>query len=331
MPGTLIPSPNDVHVNQLLNNVLVAFPQQEDAFVAHRAFRTIPVDHQTDIYPVYPIDEWARDDHPVSAPATEAETAEYTIDKSNTYSCQVRRLAHDIPDERRANADGVFNQDSAATKLLARRAMIRRDRHFAATFMSGGVWTHNVSGVAGTPGANQFTFWNDPASTPIEDVRLGKQTVQSKTGYRPNVMILGRQVFDKLLDHPDIVGRFDRGQTTGPAIATRQTLAALFELDEVLVMDGVYNAAAKGAAKAMDFIGGKTALLEYRPAGSLIEEPAAGYIFGWSAMVGSDPVMGRMLKFRMDTRSADRVQHEMAWDMKLIAADLGYSFNNAVQ
>ena len=74
-----------------------------------------------------------------------------------------------------------------------------------------------------------------------------KRIIQEQTGFRPNVLGIGRPVFDILLDHPDIVGRIDRGQTpNGPARASRQDLAALFELEAIEVMDAIYNDAAGG-------------------------------------------------------------------------------------
>ena len=58
-------------------------------------------------------------------------------------------------------------------------------------------------------------FWSDAASTPIEDIRLVKRSILESTGFMPNTLVLGRPVFDALLDHSDIVGRLDRGQTSG--------------------------------------------------------------------------------------------------------------------
>ena len=47
-----------------------------------------------------------------------------------------------------------------------------------------------------------------------------------------------------LCDDPDIVDRLKYGQTAPrPAQVTKEAMAALFELDEIMVMDGIYNAA----------------------------------------------------------------------------------------
>ena len=85
---------------------------------------------------------------------------------------------------------------------------------------------------------------------------------QRSFGERPISEMLGYRFSDP--DHPDIVGRIDRGQTAGTAIVMRQNLAALFEMQEVLVMDAIYNSAIEGASNSHGFIGGKHALLAYR-------------------------------------------------------------------
>ena len=57
----------------------------------------------------------------------------------------------------------------------------------------------------------------------------------------------------------------ETSQTPGaPARATRQIMAEILELDEVLVMDAVYNSAAEGATESNSFVAGKHAALFYR-------------------------------------------------------------------
>ena len=88
----------------------------------------------------------------------------------------------------------------------------------------------------------------------------------SSGGFAPNIFVVSRPVFDKLIDHPDFIDRTKYGQTApNPAVATRQIMAEILELEEVLVIDAVYNTAAEGAAESNSFIGGLSAALFYRP------------------------------------------------------------------
>ena len=137
-------------------------------------------------------------------------------------------------------------------------------------------------------------------------------------------------MYNTLIDHDDIVGRLNRGQTTGPAQANRDDLARLFELDEVLVMGGVHNTAKQGASASMKFIAGKNALLAYRAPNPGLWIPSAGYTFDWTGYAGNIQDGIEISRFWMQPRKATRVEGEMAWDQKLVSADLGAFLNGIV-
>ena len=94
--------------------------------------------------------------------------------------------------------------------------LIRREKSWAFQYFGTGIWTNEREGVASGPTGAQFRRWDVSTSTPIEDVRGGKRGVHAATGMRPNTMVVGRAVYDALLDHPDIIGRLDRGRRRGP-------------------------------------------------------------------------------------------------------------------
>ena len=187
----------------------------------------------------------------------------YKLDKKTFACADIWALHHDISDPQRANQDDEVNLDRGATVLLTQDAMIRKELNFVDAYMKDSVWTYSVDGAASrsatftalTDANNNLIYWSAANSTPIQDIRLLKRIIHSSTGFRPNVLVLGRAVFDILLDHPDIVARLDRGQTTGPVMASRESLAALFELEEILIMDAVVNSATEGATDSIDFIG----------------------------------------------------------------------------
>lgn len=330
MKAGIQPSRSDVHVNRPLTVISIAFMQAAAAFIADRAFPNIPVAKQSDRYFTYDRGMFNRASMKKRAPSAESAGIHYDVDSTPTYFADVYGLHHDVPDQVRANADQPLSLDREATELLSLQALLQREITFAATYFVTSVWTNEDTGVVGAPGAGQFQRWDEAASTPIEDVRTAKRAVQESTGFRPNKLVLGRAVYDALLDHPDIVSRLDRGQTTGTALVLRQNLAALFELDEILVMDSIQNTANEGAANAHSFIGGKNALLIYSTPRPGLMVPSAGYTFSWNGLYGQSALGSRMSRFRMDNLKSDRIEIEMAYDQKLVAADLGYFFLTAV-
>lgn len=341
MPFTQ-PSRSDVHVNAPLTNISIAFLQSADAFVADKVFPSIAVAKQSDAYFTYDRGEFNRDEMSERLPGTESAGGNYQVGNS-TYYARTYAYHKDVPDQVRANADSPLNLDREATEFVTRKGLLKREVTWASTYFTAGnpgdTWTWDADGAAARSAAfdptsaanNDLVYWDDAASTPIEDVRLMKRYVLESTGFMPNALTLGRPVFDALVDHPDIVGRLDRGQTTGAALANRDALAALFEVEEVLVMDAIRNTAQEGQTASHSFIGGKHALLSYRPASPTLLTPSAGYTFNWTGLTGSGANGARIKRFRMDALESDRVEIDMSYDQKKISADLGAFFGNIVQ
>lgn len=323
------PSRGDVHVDKPLTNIAVAYAQRPEVFVADRVFPVVPVSKQSDKYFTVPRGEWFRDEMKKRAPG--AKSAERTHQmSSDSYICDVWALHEQLADQVRANYDNPLQPERELTEGLSQAGMIRKEMQWVEDFFGSGLWTTDYTGVSSGPTGAEFLQWNDAASTPIEDIRFGKRRVHGRTGFRPNKLTLGREVYDMLIDHPDIVGRIDRGQTNGTALVVRQNLAALFELEEVLVMDAVVNSAVQGAADSIDFIGGKSALLTYSPASPGLYIPSAGYTFSWTGLLGSGALGMRMKRIRDEDRESDKLEIQMAFDQKLVSADLGSFFITAV-
>lgn len=325
------PTMSDVHVNRPLTNISIATIQQAVNFIASRAFPIVPVAKQSDAYFLYASAYWDTDEMTVRAPATESDGSGYKVDGTSTYFCPLYAIHKDIPDQLRANADVPINLDREATDYVTLKALIKRERLFAANFMAAGLWTYDYTGVAAGPVGTQVLQWNDAASTPIEDVWDAKQSILEHTGFEPNKLILGYPVYKTLVNHPDIIDRVKYGQTAGrPAMVDVSELAQVFKVDEVLVSRGIVNTALIGGAANRSFINGKKVLLVYAPSSPGLMTPTGGYIFSWTGYLGAGPEGNRIKRLRMDLKSADRVEIEIAFDMKLISADLGAFWDTVV-
>lgn len=327
------PTPGDVHVSQPLTNISVAFLQDATNFVADKVFPNIPVTKQADRYYTYDRGYFNRDEMDVRAPGTESKGGVYSVDNTPTYFAPVYAFHHDIDDQRRSNADSVLDPDREATELVTHKALIKREKLFVSKYFAGGIWTGgDVDGVASNAN-NTTTFlqWSDANSDPIGNVRLAKTTVLERTGFEPNTLVIGQRVFDALIDHPDIVDRVKYGQTAGgPAQIDVSELQALFKIPRIVVMKAVENTAKEGATNAHSFIGGKKALLCYSAPTPGLMTPTAGYTFSWNGYLGAAAQGQRIKKFRIEPLASDRVEIEMAFDQKLVSAELGYFFDSIV-
>ena len=329
--GYISPGPADVHVNRPLTNISIAYMQSDDMFIADKVFPDVPVLKQSDVYFTIPRGAFNRDDMQERAPGTESAGADYEVDTED-YRAKVWALHKNIDDQTRANYDSPLAPDRTATRFLSGKGLIRKEKLFVDNYMKDGVWAFGVDGHASNRSITDFLSasnnsvvqWSVATSTPIEDIRLFKRVMQAYTGYRPNVLVLGPTVYDTLLDHPDIVARLDRGQTTGTAMANKEAIAALFEIDEILVMEGIYNAAKQGLTDVHQFFNSKDALLVYRPDSPGLEVPSAGYTFSWTGFIGAGNMGTRMKRMRMEHLESDRVEIQMAFVQKVVATDLGF-------
>lgn len=328
------PTVSSVHVNVPLTNISIAYVQSQTNFIADKVFPSVPVAKQSDVYYTFDKEDFLRDDFGIKAAGSAPDEGGYDLDADNTYFAKVRAYGHKIPDQLRANADSVLSLDKAATELVMQKALIKRESQFISTYMADGVWGKTITGVATGPTETQTLHWSDAASTPIEDIRAGITSVHGNTGFRPNKLTLTQPVWDVLADHPDTVDRvkYSGGVGNGnPARVTREAVAAILELDEILVSGAVRNTAEKGATSAIDFIGGKSALLTYSPKTPTLMMPSAGYNFNWSGFLGSNGTGIRVKKYREPEKyESDMIEGQMAFDMKLVSNDMGYLFKDIV-
>lgn len=328
------PTAGDVHVNTPLTNISIAFMQEAGSFVADRVFPNIPVSKQSDRYYTYDRGYFNRDEMDVRAPGTESKGSGYTVDNTPTYFAPIYAFHHDIPDERRANADSVLAPDREATQLVTTKGLIKREKLWVSKYFTGGVWTSDVDGVAsGENGSTTFRQWSDVASNPIENIRAARTTVQKRTGFKPNTLVIGQEVYDALVDHPDIVDRVKYGQTKrgdAPADVDVSELQQLLKIPRIFIMEAIENTADEGQTASHAFIGGKKALLCYSAPQPGLMTPTAGYTFSWTGYLGAASAGQRIKRFRMENLASDRVEIEMAFDQKLVSADLGYFWDTIV-
>lgn len=326
------PTAGDVHVNAPLTNVAIAYMQSNDRFIADRVFPNVPVSKQSDLYRIYDRAFFYRSEMEIRAPSTRAKMVGYEM-STTSYYCPVWALGHPIDDKIRANADNDVNLERNGTRLLGQQALLRREIGWATNFFASGVWTSGRTGVdSGEVAGTSVRRWNDANSTPVEDVRLGKRTVAELTGMEPNKLTVSRAVYDVLVDHPDIVDRvkYSNGTSDNPSKVNSRTLAALFEVDELLIMNAVRNTANEGQSASYSFIGGKHALLTHTPAAASQDIPSAGYTFSWTGYTGAGENGARVRRYRDEPITSDVIELELAFDQKKTAADLGFFFNTII-
>lgn len=325
------PLKSDVHVDKPLTNISIAYLQNATDFVASRVFPAVPVDKQSDKYFTFDRSYFWRDEMKKRALSTESAGGGYDL-STGSYSCDLWALHRDIDDQIRANYDSPLDPDREAVEYLTQQRLIRQDKQFVTDYMTASVWSKDVTGVStGETAGTSVRQWNDNNSTPIEDIEYYRNYMKQLTGFFPNKLVMGYEVWSKLKNHPDIIDRIKYGQTPGrPAMTTKQAIAELMEVDEIVIAQAVENTGAEGGTASYSYIVGKLALLVYAAPRPGLMTPSGGYIFTWSGLLGAGTMAQRIARYRADLIKSDRLEIETAFDMKCVSADLGVLFSALV-
>ena len=319
------PAPGDVFVSRPLTDASLAYWQEDECFIADKMFP--PIGSQLQAGSIWEWDKtfFLRNEMEVRAPNAESAGAGMKL-ALITYALQVFALHHDIEEQRSANELDPISSDDAAVLLLTQQSKQFREIKIKAKAFTTGLWTGQADqlGVAAAPGANQFIQWDQATSTPVKNVALWKTSVKQNTGVRPNVLAMGQQVWDALKTNPDIIDRIKYSSgNSNPTIVTKQAVAALFELDEILISDVAQVTSKENLAAVFGFVIGKETLLFFRPRVAARNMPSAGYTMNWTGYMGAATNGQRVKRFYLPTIASWRIEIEQSFEQKVTATALG--------
>lgn len=312
-----------------LTNMALAYFQNTKNYFARAIFPICPVDLSSDIYYRFSKEDLLRDNWQRKPEYGQVAPAVISED-TDTYNCKVDQMIMGISQirqtdlQRRQGTAFARNPKQQRTKTMAEQANIHQDILFAKSFFKSGVWANEWEGVdSTTTTGNQFIKFSNGNSDPLKFIDDRKTEMQRQTGRTPNRLALGMNTFNALKQHPAILERVKYGGSTpNPAKVTENVLAQLFEVEQLVVLNSIYNKAEQGMDADMQFIGDPNALLlAYATNAPHQEEPSAGYIFVWD-MLGNGQYMPIMHHVYNDPRHTEEIEGLMATDMKKVADDL---------
>ena len=310
-----LPTVGDMHVNVPLSTMSVAFAA-DDPPICEQVFPVIPTAKQSDKYFIYDRADWNRVSVVPRAPGTESEGADWRL-STDTFYCDPFALHKDITFEERQNADTVLELDSDAVSFLVRQMRMKKDKAWATEFFTSSVWTGSTTGSDITVS----TKWDASSSTPIKDIRAQARSIHTKTGYRPNTLVIGATTWDALVDNADFLDRIKYTQT---GIVTKELLAKALDIDKVIIAELMEATSQEGDATTVTAqMFGEGALLLYVAPKPGKRVPSAGYQFRWN--VAGIPNQA-IKKFEITEKNCDRVEIQSFWDYKLVSSLMGVFF-----
>lgn len=178
-------------------------------------------------------------------------------------------LPVEIMQEAQAGPGVALGRRALNVPLRAMALELERDQAVVATTAASYDANHKLS-------LTTTAQWDsgDAASTPIADIKTGKEAVRKSIGTEPNLLVLPTAVFNALTEHATIVDRF---KYTSTSSITAEMLARLLGVAEIVVAGAVQW---DGSADDMSDVWGNNAILAHVPASPMgMEDPSYGYTY----------------------------------------------------
>lgn len=305
-----------IHIDQALTNISVGYKNTE--FIAAEVLPVVPVAKESDKYFIFGKENFRleNDDRANGAPSNR--TVSWTV-STDGYNCKKKSLHDVITRDDRANADAPLQPDITTTQRLTEKIQLRRE-HSVASYLFN---TATFSGrTAALTGAAQ---WSDYVnSNPLKNIDDAIDSIEREVGISPNTIVMGREVFNKVKRHPDVL---DLYKHTQKGIITPDILAEAFGVERILVGKSVFNSAPEGASPAMTRLWGKFVLICYVTKVPAINSPSLGYTFNWK-IYGNNTWMTK--KWWDDNIDGDKIEVTTSYDVKITAPEAGYLYSTVI-
>lgn len=300
----------DVVIDPALSNVSIKFTN--DTFIADQVFPVMPVVKQTGKYYVYDKAN-LRIDRTERAAGSGANEVDFGLSTAS-FSCDDHALKGFVADEIQDQAEAALNPLVDETEMITEKLLLDRENNLATILTDTAQVTQNTT-LSGT------SQWSDYSnSSPVTDIRTARTTIHAASFKKPNTLILGKQVFDALCDHPEII---ERVKYSALGVITAELLARVFQLEKILVGEAGKNTAVEGQTDSLSYVWGKHAVVCYIAPRVGLKTLTLGITFTYKT---------RMVKrWRDEDREGTYVRvGQDNYVQKVVAVAAGYLIKNAV-
>jgi len=267
------PTARDRHVDAAMTEVSIMFGNEN--YIADQIFPVINVQKKSDKFFKFPAAAWFRDLIEPRAPGDKAKRVDFSI-TTGSYLCLPYALSKAVTQEERENSDTALQPEIEATQFVTDKLLMGLEVRVANIVSTSTNW-------ASASNLSSGTKWSSDSSTPSANIITLKKAVRQLIGRYPNVAVLGAEVMERLIDHPELI---DRIKYTRPgAIVTVDDIAQWFGFEKVLVGEGIKATNQEGAADAFSDIWGDFFWCGWVPSSVSLRTPASGYIFEWQGRV----------------------------------------------
>ena len=318
-----LPTAKDLRpVDPILTNLSLGYKNLE--FFWDKIAPYVEVPEATGTYFEYLRDYWfRRPEHGVRAPGGTYNRLGFGV-TTGTYSVLEYGWEEAVDDVTKGRSQTPEDLEDLATQHLTNSMQLELETQAAAAYFITGVWGTSTTLSTSTP----FQWSDYDQSDPMADAWTARRTIRRNTGSEPNRLFIGALAWEKLAEHPLILDKYKYTQT---GILTEALVAAALGIEQLVVGKSVSNSAVEKAPGTASFTGAdmwtdNALFLKVTDAPALMV-PSGAYTIIWNEK-GNVPWATE--RYREEQTRSDIVRIFSHWQMKIIAAQYGYIFLDAV-
>jgi len=310
-------------VDPYLTKLSIEYANRPDAFIAHQVLPIINTEGKTTgRYRKYKKGNMFRKYDDARARLAASSAVHVEMDTDGTFAC-IQRALHDGIADRDAKefiSQGLDLQE-LAVRVVTDAVLLGREYRVAANLVSSSVLT-NYSALASADRWDNFT---SASSDPFDDVETMRNSIHANTGIEMNVIVAGRQVYNKLKLHPYVLDRIKYTMNIREGKVTPELLAAAFDVEKFLVGNPLYVSTKEGQTETLGYIWGKNVIGACVDMNPTNRARTLGFI---PSLYGTPAV--QMAKWYEDNVKGTYVEGTIDEDEIIVDANCGYLLQTVV-
>ncbi len=299
--------PTNRHVPQALVDLSIKTLQDRTVYNTGEVLApTKRVTKEVDKYYKYSVDQQFRNENSVRANHAPSKRIDTTELSATSFNLQWHSLNIPVSERDRMNSDPAVNPEIDAVQELTDSLLRERELEVAKTFFTTTSFGTNLL----TLSSNAYDL-DTTTSDPIGDADTSINSVLKSTGQIVNNLVMGKQTFDVIKDHPDIL---DRIKWSERGIITSDLLGAVLNTENVTVSKSVFRSTDEGISATTNFIYDTQMLYIYNTPAPGIRSANLGITF--SGLAGE--AMPKMRRWFDNDIQSDIIELEWAYDVELV-------------
>lgn len=302
----------DLYVDNLLSEV--AAYHTNHPFIAQQVFQPVQVAKSEGRFYVFGKKHLKPHDT-TRAQGALSQEAGLSILGTQTFALNGHALKDYVTEEDRQDTSGTaVDPERDTTVALTEMLMLALEVELATKLTT--TANYDTSYSETLTGTDQWSDYTN--SKPITKIRDAMQQVHSGGVTGPYSLLLGKAVYDTLIDHPSITDRvkYTSAESVGPDV-----LARIFGARRVLVGEAVKNTAAENATDSLSYVWGKNAVIFADPVSPGIKQATFGRLFYDTVTEGGGPFWTRRWDEPARGTNVTAIEVNGRWSLEWIALD----------